>query len=139
MPLSPTISSPTQERLALFGFESKYRDFPFLLEGQFLRAEPRTSGHRWESEITQGVHPGPKGRRDYTAMYIGHVGTEPVRWSDGSDRGALPGGRADRSNFNRAARLQSGDPVLLRGNAITWRSVYETPAVIFDRCEFSVL
>lgn len=113
-------------------FEAKYRDRPFALEAAFLRVETRTSGLDW-AKIIRGTYKGP---RDYMAMYVGHLGTEYRRGDGPTEVLCLMDGEL-RSNVERMAALNPGDPVLLRGHATTWGQVYEREVVIFDRCVFA--
>lgn len=113
-------------------FEAKYRDQPFMLEAAFLRVETRTTGLDW-AKIIRGTYKGP---RDYMATYIGHLGTEHKRGDGPAEVLCLMDGE-DKSNIDRMAALNPGDPVLLRGHATTWGKVYDREAVIFDRCVFA--
>jgi hypothetical protein len=112
-------------------FEARHRDQPFVLEGQFLRIETRTTGLDW-AKVIRGTYKGPQ---DYMAMYIGHLGTEK-RAGEGPFEVLCLMDAGDRANVQQAASLNPGDRVLLRGQATTWGRVYESEAVIFDRCGF---
>jgi hypothetical protein len=113
-------------------FEAKYRDQPFMLEAAFLRVETRTTGLDW-AKIIRGTYKGP---RDYMAMVVGHLGTEHRRGEGPAEVLCLMDGE-DKTNVDRMAALNPGDPVLLRGHATTWGKLYDSEAVIFDRCVFA--
>lgn len=113
-------------------FEAKYRDQPFVLEAQYLRVETRTAGPDWAS-ILRGTYRGP---RDYMAIYVGHLGTERRQGEGPIEVLCLMDAEA-KANIDRAAQLNPGDHVLLRGHATSWRRLYEGEVVIFDRCVFA--
>ena len=113
-------------------FEAKYRDRTIDVQGQFLRIEPRTTDAlAWSSLL------GPvEVEKPYVAVSIGRMGAE--RRVDGAPTELLCLMPAeDRAVLDRAALLNPGDPVVLRGTPSTWRWAFGAVAVILNPCAFA--